>query len=393
MRWASFAVCTFAVAALTAVTLGLGTGTAAAGTATATAASAHTTTSGAPELTLTAQTSSVTPAAPWFDLSLHVAARAGAPGSLHVDITFYSRLGDPSQMEQAVAGTPQKSVLTRLTGITLNPVPLGGAAAVCATVLPNANATAPTPAAGTVGACGASAPQVYLDCELGTGICGDVYPVSVDLYRQGDGTPLDRFTTFLTYQEPGAIGTGGQLRVALIAPVAGTSGPVMAAALAAHRQVPVTLAVSPLSVAAYLGHGNRAGHQALTELAALSNPAAGSNADEVPAEPYVPIDVAALAGSGLGDEAELQLTRGTQLLHQGGLHPVAGVWIDTASAFTVADTLNLATGLGDVRADQFVLSDGNLAPGGLDSSTFAQPFSLPLARLVHPGDALHRRPR
>src|ERR1700679_3908195 len=45
-------------------------------------------------LTLRAQTSWVTPAAPWFTLSLGVANRAGAAANLHVEVTYYSRIND-----------------------------------------------------------------------------------------------------------------------------------------------------------------------------------------------------------------------------------------------------------------------------------------------------------
>ena len=60
-------------------------------------------------------------------------------------------------------------------------------------------------------ACPAGAPTVTLGCTPGDGTCGDVYPVSVALERQGSTSPLARFTTFLTYQEPGlssSVGTG-----------------------------------------------------------------------------------------------------------------------------------------------------------------------------------------
>ena len=50
--------------------------------------------------------------------------------------------------------------------------------------------------------------------------------MSVALLRQGDATPVARFTTFLTYQEPhGPVGADGPLRVGLVAPVLGASAP------------------------------------------------------------------------------------------------------------------------------------------------------------------------
>ena len=64
------------------------------------------------------------------------------------------------------------------------------------------------------GVCAAGSHTLTLDCTPLTGKCGDVYPVSVALVRQGSSSPLARFTTFLTYQEPTAVSaTGGPLRV------------------------------------------------------------------------------------------------------------------------------------------------------------------------------------
>jgi len=72
---------------------------------------------------------------------------------------------------------------------------------VCVNVLPNADASAP--ASGT-GSCPSGSGTLILGCTPYTGICGDVYPVSVALVRQGSSSPMARFTTFLTYQQPGA---------------------------------------------------------------------------------------------------------------------------------------------------------------------------------------------
>ena len=63
---------------------------------------------------------------------------------------------------------------------------------------------------------------MYLGCTLHTGTCGDVYPVSVALLAVGiDDADLALQTTFLTYQEPGAVGEGGALQVGVVLPVAG----------------------------------------------------------------------------------------------------------------------------------------------------------------------------
>jgi hypothetical protein len=209
-------------------------------------------------------------------------------------------------------------------------------------------------------------------------VCGDVYPVSVALLRQGDGTPVARFTTFLTYQEPqGPVGGDGPLRVALITPVAGAAAPTTAAALTAHRDVPVTLAVSPRTAAALGAGHHRDGARTLGQLANLSG-------DEVLSEPYVPVNLAALSEAGIAGEIQAQLDRGTQLLHQAGLHPESGLWVDTASSFSQGDAGNLASGLQVAGAGQLVLADGDLASAGSSGLTFAQPFTLDLGSGTDP---------
>jgi hypothetical protein len=366
-RWARTALCTLAVAAATLLsTAGIAAGSA--GPAVQAAA-------GAPPLTLTSQTSWVTPTAPWFTIALAV-GDGGVPASdLRVSLTFYSRLGDASQFEQAVGAVPQKTVLGRVTDVPVTGSGSGRAATTCITVLPDSSATAP--ASGT-GACAPGGPSLVLDCTPDAGVCGDVYPVSVALLRQGDATAVARFTTFLTYQEPqGPVGSDGALRVGLIAPVLGTGAAAMAGALATHRDVPVTLAVSPRTAVALGAGRTRAGARALGQLTGLTG-------DEVLSEPYVPVNLAALSEAGIAGEIQAQLARGTQLLHQAGLHPESGLWVDTASSFSQGDAGNLASGLQVAGANHLVLNDGDLASAGSSSLTFAQPFALDLGSGTDP---------
>jgi hypothetical protein len=358
MRWATVALCSFSLC--TVLLIGAATGSA-----------AQTST---PELTLLSQTQSVTPTAPWFNLSLGVAKRAGGTGDLHVNVTMYSRLGDDAQLQQAIGATPDKESLAHVDGIAVTSNPSGLTAAVCITVLPDGDATAPTAAPGTAGACPANGPSVVLGCTPDTGTCGDVYPVSVALFRQGDGSALERFTTFMTYQEPGApgsIGPGGPLDVAWIAPVnGGQNGEVVADALAAHRDVPVTVATNPRAVSTFVSHGGKTGRRVVAEVGALAT------TDQLLPEPYVPIDVAALAGAGLAGEVAAQVGRGTQLLRAGGLHLSGGPWVDVQSTFDASNGSALATGFKRTGGKTLILSDADLSPAGNDQYTFAQPFSL-----------------
>jgi hypothetical protein len=356
-RWARTALCTLAVA--TAVLFG----TADTGT---TGASVRAGAGGAP-LTLVSQTPWVTPTAPWFDLSLAVGDAAVPAADLHVSLTFYSRIDDASQFDQALGAVPQKAVLGRVPDVAVTENAQGRAAVACVTVLPDSSASAP---AGS-GACSQPSATLVLGCTPDTGVCGDVYPVSVSLLRQGDGTPVARFTTFLTYQEPeGPGGSESQpLRVGMVAPVAGTGATTMAAALSAHRDVAVTLSVSPRTAAALQGAHTRGGDHTLAALADLTD-------DEVLAQAYVPVNVAALSQAGLAGEIEAQLARGSELLRGAGLRPVSGSWVDTTASFSQGDAANLASGLQVAGANQLVLNDGDLASAGSTSLTFAQPFNL-----------------
>ena len=140
MRWATLCLCVLAVA----------TGLLAVG-APATAAVQHEAATGSvpgtspatPVLTLSAQTPWVTPAAPWFSLTAGVGTAAGASGDLHVQLTFYSRINDATELAQATNAAPTSTVLYHLNApVTVTAT--GSVATTCTTVLPDAAAEAPT---------------------------------------------------------------------------------------------------------------------------------------------------------------------------------------------------------------------------------------------------------
>jgi hypothetical protein len=356
-RWARSALCTLAAA----TTVFFSSGHAAASDA----ARAN---SDAPALTLVSQTPWVTAAQPAFNLSLGVGAVAGPASQLHVSLTFYSRLDDASQLQQAIGGTPQTSVLLRVPNVPVTPASSdtgGGAVSACVNVAPNHSSEVAAPG------CPAGGSTLYLNCTPGAGTCGDVYPVSVALLRQDSTTPLSRFTTFLTYQEPAAIGTGGPLRVAVLVPVSAGGVVALASALGGHRDVATTVAVNPATVDLIEAQRTRAGVRALNELAGLENA-------EVIDQSFVPINVAALPEAGLAGEIGAQVARGDSVLHAAGFRPSGGPWVDTASTFSQGDASDLATGLQVAGASKLVLNDNDLASGGLANYTFAQPFTLDL---------------
>jgi hypothetical protein len=352
-----------------------------------------------PVLILRAQTSWVTPAAPWFTLSLGVGSNAGPAADLHVELTYYSRINDASHMAQAsnANATPDEAVLKEVDApVTATAGGLGVVS--CAVILPNSQAQAPTPAAGTLGVCPPGAPTVSLHCVPGTGSCGDVYPVTVALYQQGNSSALARFTTFLTYQEPeytaSVSKTGGALRVGLILPVASPPSSALAPTTAADRRdtesligqiwayrgIPLTLAPNPLTVSDLAAQKGGKGTLAVKELQALETPADG---DQLLSQPYVPIDPAALARVNLTGEIEAQMVRGDGLLRLSNLHPTGGTWDGTSAAVSTANAANLATGLQAAQSSRLIVNDSDLTSAGVVNLTFAQPFTLPLGRTAH----------
>jgi Family of unknown function (DUF6049) len=364
MRWARIAVGTLVVSTI--ALLGVGPALAASRPAT-----------GAPALVLTEQTPTVTSAAPWFSLALAVHQRGVPASQLSVSVTFYSRIGNDSELQQALGSTPDKRTYLDLPPLAV--VDTGGslAATTCVTVLPATSSTAP--AAGP-GSCPASAAVDYLNCTPDVGLCDGVYPVSVALLRQGSSTPLARFTTFLTYEEPGDLGNSGPLQVGLVAPVRGASAATTLGALAGHTDVPVTVQADPRTVALLAARGRHGDSAAVEELRDLTTPPGG---DQLMSQPYVPVNVAALERVGLGGEISIQVERGDQLLRAAHLHPTDGTWVDTSSNLTSADAADLAGGLRVAGAGTLVLGDGDLAAGGSDNLIFAQPFGLNVGHGQH----------
>jgi hypothetical protein len=361
-RRARTALCTLAVAVAALVsTLGAGG-----------ASAAEQARAGGAPLVLSQQTPWVTADQPWFNLVAGVAPGAGAASSLSVSLSYYGRLVDGSDLQQAISGTPSGTPLLRETGIPVSEGAGGLAAASCVTVVPNASAS--VPATGD-GICAAGSHTMTLDCQPLDDDCQGVYPVSVALVRQGSSTPVARFTTFLTYQQPNAESTtGGPLRVSVVVPVTASGLTTTADALSdtQNHDVPTTLAVSPLAVSAVDATHARDGTRALEQLAALSS-------DEMIDQPYVPINLAALTGAGLSSEVSEQFSRGDDILRAGGLKPDGTAWVDTSSTLSAGDAGNFASGLQLAGATQAVVNDSDLASAGLSNYTFAQPFTLDLA--------------
>jgi Family of unknown function (DUF6049) len=400
MRWARVSLCALAasILLLAGAVPALTGGRAGATTADTTAG----TTATGPILSLAAQTAWVNPAAPWFALTAKVGNRAGPIGDLHVEVTFYNRIDNPTEMTQAIDAVPDKGVINHFN-FPLTATTSGRVAATCVTVLRDESDSAPTTAPPNTVACPATSPTLTLGCVPDDGTCGDVYPVSVALYRQGTTAPLAHFTTFLTYQEPNdssSDGSGGPLRVGLVMPVSAPLSPThespsgaalepaesVTGILAAHRGVAVSIAANPVTVTALAAAGKK-GHRAITQLRDLTTAPVGG--DELLTQSFVPIDLAGLARAGLSDEIGAQLARGTALLSAVGLHPTPGSWVDTSSNLSSADATDLGDGLAAAHADHVVVDDADLAPLPTGPTvpknlpTFAQPFTLSVGHGRH----------
>jgi hypothetical protein len=332
-------------------------------------------------LTLEAQTPWVQATAPWFHISLAVGEQNIPARQLRVSMTFYGRINDASQLQQDMTGTPQNHVLQRVSNLAVTTAGETRVATACVTVLPDETVTPPATAPSPGGACLASDPIVLLGCKRQPGACGDVYPVSVALVRQGSSNPLTRVTTFLTYEEPAAVSsTGGALRVGLVVPVTASDQSALVSDLAGHHQVPVTLVVSPRTVVTMQAHGV-SGARGLRQLGVMTTP--GTESDQLLSQPYVPINLAALEQGGLGGEIAAQLDRGGQILRQAELRSENHLWLDTSTNLTAATAGSLASGLGAASARTVVLSDTDLVPSQAQNYTFAQPFTLNLTRTDH----------
>jgi hypothetical protein len=371
MRWGKAALCSLAVVA----TALLGTAPAAATGHSGGAPAAHAradaaASAAAPPLTLVSQTTSVTPTQPWFNVSLAIGAAEGSASALHVSMTFYSRLDNSSQLQQAISGTPDSTVLHRDPDIAVTAANGGLSASACVTVQRDESDTPPSSGADAC-APGSTSQTLDLGCTPLMGTCGDVYPVAVALLRQGSTTPIAHFTTFLTYQEPGAIGDGGPLRVGVVLPVSNRGAATVATALSDHPDVPATLAISPSGVQQMDQTSSKGGAHTLEQLDSLVD-------DQVLAQPYVPVDVVALSEAGITNEIGAQMARGEEVLRAAGLRPTPGPWVDTASPYAQGDASDLSTGLAQTGASQLVLNDGDLSSSGLANYTFAQPFTLDL---------------
>lgn len=317
-----------------------------------------------------------------FQLTLSIGSDVPADAQTVVDL--YRPLATRSAFEATLSNPPVGQIgYAGPVPVSGLPAATGGGRTMSVTIVPGA-----TPA-------GVTGPSLSLGCQFGNGTCPGVYPVVVTLERPGGGE-LGRFTTYLTFTEGAAV---APLRFAWVVPVdapvrirgdrlgqalvAASPGRVAAlgglvSALESRPDVPVTVAASPLTVQQLATSPSRSAQQVVKRLAQLS---ANQQLHQFPAQPYVPIDLGAIAGAGERTEIVGQMAKGAAVL--GSNH----IRTDTAPATWVAQGTvgpSIGPGLADVRATRLVLPDSQLAtPSAAVSDlagyhTWTYPFTLAL---------------
>ncbi|HVF75967.1 MAG TPA: DUF6049 family protein [Acidimicrobiales bacterium] len=226
-----------------------------------------------------------------------------------------------------------------------------------------------------------------------------VYPVRAELRRTGGGPVLARLVTHLVYATPPADG-GQKLRFGLVVPF--HAPPALrpdgvrqlpdrdrdrlvglAAAVDAHREVPLTLKPTPETLQALASSPDDAARNAVATLARATT------GRQVVGATYVPVPPTAFAS--LRSEATSQVQRGSQVLDQ-----LLAAEPDPNLA-VVEEHLD-ETALQqfrDQQVDHLVVPDPLLTPVDLDV-TLAQPFELenrevrrPVALAADAGLAAH----
>ncbi len=279
-------------------------------------------------LTLLSQSAVVQPGQS-FDLHLKVAASAGPTSGLGVTVAVYPCLSSLSSFDQSVASGPVGVPISQ----TSSPLPLSSLPTVAGG---GVDVSLPV----TVGS--SSGPVIHLTPSSGQcrSYPSGVYPVRVALVATAgsgsadSGATVSSFTTHLVYTE--ATQTTQRLRVGVVLPLQLTQRASVAPSSAElrvhpesaltpqfpdalenldgtvtsiaeqHAGVPVTLQVSGQALGALAAPGHEA---ALSRLAQL---AASPTVHQITVAPYVPVDAAALVGSGLQAELALQIARGAQ---------------------------------------------------------------------------------
>jgi hypothetical protein len=232
-----------------------------------------------------------------------------------------------------------------------------------------------------VGVCGAD--SFFVSVPPPPRASAGVYPVQVELRRADDTTSvLSGFVTHLVYVP--SLPVTQPINVAVVLPVHDTPAlqpggarhlhrltdlRALAGALESVPDVPVVLDPTPETLDSMAATDT--GREALTSLRnSVRN-------RQLLAGPYVPVDLPALLGAQLGDEASAQLTAGSDVVAQRflgeGQRPDPRTWV-------VRDPVDQES-LADLRGrgfDRVVLPPTNLSPlrDDVDAANRARPFTV-----------------
>jgi len=208
-----------------------------------------------------------------------------------------------------------------------------------------------------------------------------VFPVRVELRRVGGGQTQASLLTHLLYASPPPEG-GSELGVGLVLPVhappaltatgerrmpPGTSDRLgsLARSLVESPDVALTLLATPETLEALETSPRASDRETLTALAAATE------ARQVAASTYVPVDLPALAGANLAGEVEAQLDRGNAVIERTlGRRPDARTWIADRPL-----TDGVVQQLRSQQVDRMVVPEADLVPIALER-TLTQPFEL-----------------
>lgn len=351
----------------------------------ANAASTAAHSAGGPTFGLLSQSSSVSAGANGtgtFELTLAVGADV-PPGAVVV-VGLYRLLTTRSAFE-ATLTTPPVDEIDHAGPIPVFGLPLGaeGGRTLAVTVVPG---VVPSSVTG---------PALSLGCQPQNGTCPGVYPVTVTLERPS-GADLGHFTTYLTFSEGSA---SAPLRFAWVVPVAAPVrlrgarlGRILAppspttvadlnslvASLERRPDVPVTVEASPATVQQLATSPAKSAQDVVKGLALLS---ANQQLHQFPAQPYVPIDLGAIAGAGERTEIAAQMAEGAAVLRSNRIatDPVGTTWVAQGAVGP-----SIGPGLADVHASRVVVPDNQLASlsaavsGQVGYHTWSYPFTLGL---------------
>jgi hypothetical protein len=321
-----------------------------------------------------------------FDLTL---SASNAPAGTEVSVALYARLDARDHFEDAVEHGPRGYPISETSPVKLSSL---------TTARPPGSLELPLQVV-TASSTGDGA-RLGLGCAppTGTGLCTGVYPVEVHLLDPSGKVLRSQFTTFLTYTA-GASAT--PLEFAWVVPVAapvpvstppadpakapdparalgpiGGGGTVAEETLVAQLHaaaVPVTVEASPATLQRLSESGGHDGRLAVATLAAMSSDQA---ADEFPAAPFVPVDLAQLAGAGEATEIVAQMSAGATVLRKLHVQTSPSIWVTPAA---VGD--DLGTGLARIGAREVVVPGSQLAnTPTAPPETWAATFGLALGK-------------